>query len=235
MAPFDRYLSEVTDVSLFDTATNAASTPVVPQGQYIFECLSVGEQPPYAPPGEQPKPGARPGIKWVFGLYEAASGQRFYFQDDPYEFFQSTTSNMQRGARAREYVEALLGREVGEGENINPNDLIGRKGIGFVIWEISRNDRNKKVAKLASPEPYRETVVASAPTRAANGAATAVMERPSGGGDVSALRETLKKKIRQAEVLQTPAHLEWIALNVDSLDAGDCASFIEAVQADLDA
>lgn len=219
-------------MGLFDTATNAASTPVVPQNRYVFECLEISEQPPYAPPGEQPKPGARPGIKWVFALYDAASGQRFHFQDDPYEFFQSTTSNMQRGARAREYVEALLGRELGEGEDVNPSDLIGKRGVGMVVWETSRNDKNKKVAKLAGTEAYR---AAAAPSRAARGG-TAVADRPSNDGpDVSVLRETLRKKIRQAEVLQTAEHLTWISLNLDILDADECADLIKDVQADIDA
>lgn len=232
-------------MGLFDTATNAASTPIVPQDRFIFECLSIGEQPPYAPPGEQPKPGARPGIKWTFGLFFASSGEPFYFQDDPYEFFQSTTANMQRGARAREYAEALLGRELGEGEQVNPNELIGKRALGMVIWELSRNDKTKKVAKLVAPEPYREAVATKAPSRAANGAATAVMERPSASQvsadaseediDWALLVSKVEKKIAQAVKLQTGNHLEWAALDLRQADADQLQMILNNVQADIDA
>lgn len=226
-------------MGLFDTVTNAASTPIVPQDRFIFECLSIGQQPPYAPPGESPKPGARPGIKWTFGLYYQSSGERFYFQDDPYEFFQSTTANMQRGARAREYAEALLGRELGEGEQINPNDLIGKRAIGMVIHEISRNDKTKKVAKLVAPEPYREAVAARPAARAAaGGAATAVMERPTSAAsapDLEALRVAVDKKITQAQILQTPKHLDWAAMDLSVMDADELEAIKAAVQTDIDA
>lgn len=222
-------------MGLFDTVTNAASTPVVPQDRFIFECLSVGEQAPYARPGEQPKPGAKPGIKWTFALYYASSGERFYFQDEPYEFFQSTTSNMQRGARAREYAEALLGREFAEGEQVNPSDVIGKRGVGMVIHELAQNDKTKKVAKLVAPEPYRAPV-AAAPARAVNGAATAVMERPqTAAPDLSALRTAVDKKITQAQVLQTRKHLDWAAMDISQMDADELEAIKAAIQADIDA
>lgn len=141
-------------MALFDRATNATSTPIVPQDRFIVECLNVEEAPPYAPPGEQPKPGARCGIRWVLGLYYPADGSRFHFQDEPYEFFQTTTANMQRGARARELAEAFLGREIREDEQLSPDMVIGKKLVGMVIHELSR-DKSKKNAKLVAPEPYR--------------------------------------------------------------------------------
>lgn len=231
-------------MGLFDTATNAASTPIVPQDRFIFECLSIGEQPPYTAPGEKPKADAKPGIKFVFGLYFASTGQRFMFQDEPYEFFQITTSNMQRGARAREYAEALLNREIGEGENINPSDLIGKRGLGMVIWEFTR-DKTKKVAKLVSPEPYREAVAATAPARAVASAATAVMERPSAASvsadassadiDRALLIAAVEKKIKQAEKLQTKRHLDWLATDMSEFTTDDLEEFKAAIQADIDA
>lgn len=230
-------------MGLFDTATNAASTPIVPQDRFIFECSAIGEQPPYAPPGEAPKPGARPGIKWEFLLYFASTGEPFYFQDEKYVFYQSTTANMQRGARAREYAEALLGRELGEGEQVNPNDLIGKRALGMVIHEMSRNDKTKKVAKLVAPEPYREAVAAA--PRARNGTATAVMERPSAASvsadasdadvDRALLVSAVERKIKQAEKLQTKKHLDWISIDLATMDADELESIKAAVQADIDA
>lgn len=167
-------------MGLFEEATNAASTPIVPQDRFIVECLNLEEAPPYAPPGEMPKPGAKSGVRWILALYYQSTGERFEFQDEPYEFFQTTTANMQRGARAREYAEAFLAREIAEGERLDPNTLIGKKLVGMVIHELTR-DKTKKNAKLVAVEPYRVAVVASAPTRSANGSATAVMDRPPAG------------------------------------------------------
>ncbi len=230
-------------MGLFETVTNAASTPIVPQDRFIFECVAIGEQPPYAPPGEQPKPGARPGIKWELALYFAGTGEPFYFQDEPYIFYQSTTANMQRGARAREYAEALLGRELGEGEQINPNDLIGKRGLGMIIHELSRNDKTKKVAKLVAPEPYREAVAARPAARSNN--ATAVMERPSAASvsadatdtdvDRALLIAAIEKKVKQAEKLQTRKHLDWLAMDLSALDADELEAIKASVQADIDA
>lgn len=229
-------------MGLFDTVTNAASTPIVPQDRFIFECVAIGEQPPYAPPGEQPKPGARPGIKWEFGLYYPDNGSRFYFQDEPYIFFQSTTANMQRGARAREYVEALIGRELAEGEEVNPNTLIGKRAIGMVIHELSR-DKTKKIAKLVAPEPIREAVAAAPKTQARGG--TAVMDRPSTAAvsadatdadiDRALLVSSVEKKIKQAEKLQTKRHLDWLATDMSAFTVADLEEFKAAIQADIDA
>jgi hypothetical protein len=216
-------------MGLFDTATNAASTPIVPQDRFIFECAAIGEQPPYAPPGESPKPGARPGIKWEMKLFFASTGEPFYFQDEQYVFFQSTTANMQRGARAREYAEALLGRELSEGEEINPSDLIGKRALGMVIHEISRNDKTKKVAKLVAPEPLKE----AAPSR--RGAASVTPSASSADIDAQlaasdALRERAKKLIRNAELDETPGYETWSAVDLANLADADVEALVKEVR-----
>lgn len=147
---------------MFDTATNATQTPIVPQDRFVAECVRLEEAPPYAAPGEQPKPGARPGIRWILALYSATTGDQFYFQDEPYEFFQTTTANMQRGARAREFAEAFLGREIGEGEKLSPDMLLGKRCVGMVIHELSR-DKTKKNAKLVAVEPFKNVATAPKP------------------------------------------------------------------------
>jgi hypothetical protein len=186
---------------MFETVTNAASTPIVPQDRFIAECIRLEEAPPYAPPGEKPKPGAKNGIKWVFALYYAATGERFHFQDEPYEFFQTTTANMQRGARAREYVEAFLGRELAEGENVNPSDILGKRCVGMVIHELSR-DKTKKTAKLAGVEPYRAPVTPNA----ARPSAASVSANPSEDEiDRALLVSKLNKQVTRLTVLDEDA------------------------------
>lgn len=230
---------------MFETATNAASTPIVPQDRFVVECLNLEEAPPYAPPGEAPKADAKPGIRWILALYSPHTGARFTFQDEPYEFFQTTTSNMSRGARAREYAEAFLGREIAEGERLSPTMLLGKKCQGMIVHEFARNDKSKKNAKLVGVEPYRETVAAAAPSRSANGAATAVMERPSVASvsadptteeiDRALLISSVEKKVRQAEVLQTKKHLDWLAMDLATFGNDELEAIKSAIQADIDA
>lgn len=229
-------------MGLFDEVTNAVSTPIVPQDRFIFECLSIDEAPPYAAPGAAPDPNARPGIKWVFGLYYPENGSRFQFMDEPYEFFQTTTANMQRGARAREYAEALLGRELGEGERVNPNDLIGKRGIGLVSHEWNKA-KTKKSAKLIPSGPYKEAVAARPTARTAT--ATAVMDRPSASSvsadatdaelDRAFLVASVEKKVKQAEKLQTRKHLDWIAMDLSVMDTDELDAIKASIQADIDA
>lgn len=229
-------------MSIFDEATNAVSTPIVPQDRFIVECLNLEEAPPYAPPGEQPKADAKSGIRWILGLYYQSTGARFTFQDEPYEFFQTTTSNMQRGARAREYAEAFLGREIAEGERLNPNMLLGKKCLGMISHEFTR-DRSKKNAKLVGVEPYREAVTATPQTQARGG--TAVMDRPSAAAVSADATETdvdralliagVEKKIKQAEKLQTRKHLDWLAMDLSQMDADELEAIRASVQADIDA
>ena len=231
-------------MGLFDDATNAVSTPIVPQGEFIVECMKLEEAPPYAPPGEQPKADARTGIRWILALYNPKSGARFLFQDEPYEFFQTTTANMSRGARAREYAEAFLGRELAEGERLDPNMLISKKCQGMVIHELSK-DKTKKNAKLVGVEPYREAVAATAPVRTTSASATAVMERPSAAQvsadassddiDRALLLSAVEKKVRQAEKLQTRKHLDWLAMDLKTYDAEELDAIKAAIQNDIDA
>lgn len=227
---------------MFDEASNAASTPVVPQAKFIVECLDLQEAPPF-----DPTKSTKNGIKWMLALYDPQTGQRFRFMDDDYVFWQTTTSNMNIGARARDYAEAFLGRAIAEGEKLNPSMLLGKRCIGSVIHEWSRNDKTKKVAKLVGTEAHREAVAASAPARsqAANGSATAVMERPSvaqvsadpSSADIdrALLLSSVEKKVKQAERLQTKRHLDWIAMDLSNMDADELDAIKAAVQQDIDA
>jgi hypothetical protein len=119
--------------------------------------------------------------------------------------------------------------------------LLGQKCQGMVIHELSK-DKTKKNAKLVGVEPYRE--VATAPSRARAAGATAVMERPSVAQvsadpsteevDLALLISSVERKIRQAEVLQTPKHLNWLSMDLKTLDAEELEAVKAAVQHDID-
>jgi len=192
---------------MFAVATNQSGF-LPDEGKYTVECTAIEEA---------PDNGYGPGVRWVLALYE---GDRQVTSD----YWQTTSPNMGPKARARQYVEAFLGRPLEEGERVNPNDLIGKRCSGMVIHEPSKTKADQMVAKLVSVKPVGQAGAKAAPQKPA---AEAV--------NLDALRSILKKKIRQAEVLQSPEHLTWIALNVDGMDAEDLNVFIKDVQADLDA
>jgi hypothetical protein len=214
---------------MFEVATNAASTPIVPQDRFIAECLKLEEAPPYAAPGEQPKAGARPGIRWILALYSPTDGRRFHFQDEPYEFFQTTTSNMQRGARAREYAEAFLGREIAEGEMLSPDTLVGKRCIGMVIHELTR-DKTKKNAKLVAVEPYRAAgQAATAPV------VTQVSAEPSDADVERALLATnVERLIKKSAKQKTDKHLDWQAYNPSAMTAEDLETLRTHILLDIE-
>lgn len=197
---------------MFAVATN--QTGFLPdEGKYTVECLRIEEA---------PDNGFGVGVRWVLALYE---GDQRVKNDGgyDYEFWQTTSPNMGPKARARQYVEAFLGRPLEEGERINPNDLPGLRCTGMVIHEESKTKVGVMNAKLVSVKP-----LANAAPKPKTAPAPATV-------NLDGLRSILKKKIRQSEVLQSPEHLTWIALNVDAMDADDLNSFISSVQADLDA
>lgn len=194
---------------MFAVATNQSGF-LPDEGKYTVECTAIEEA---------PDNGYGPGVRWVLALYE---GDRQATSD----FWQTTSPSMGPKARARQYVEAFLGRPLEEGERVNPNDLIGKRCSGMVIHEPSKTKADQMVAKLVSVKPVGQAGSKAAPQKSAPAPDTA---------NADALRKLLKNKIRQAEVLQSPQHLTWLALNVDAMDAADCDQFIRDVQADLDA
>jgi len=198
---------------MFATATNQSGF-LPDEGKYTVECNAIEEA---------PDNGYGVGVRWILSLYEG-DRQVLMGNGEPLSFWQTTSPSMGPKARARQYVEAFLGRALEEGERINPNDLIGKRCSGMVIHEPSKTKADQMVAKLVSVKPVGQAGAKAAPQKPA---AEAV--------NLDALRSILKKKIRQAEVLQSPEHLTWIALNVDGMDAEDLNVFIKDVQADLDA
>lgn len=186
------------------------------EGKYTVECLRIEEA---------PDNGYGIGVRWILALYEGAdrvkndSGFEF-------EFWQTTSPNMGPKARARQYVEAFLGRPLDDGERINPNDLPGKRCSGMVIHEESKTKPGVQNAKLVSMKP----LVSSAP----NGQTSSGKAKPAPSGEnVEALRTKLRGLISKAEANQTPSHLDFISLNVDIFDVADCKEWIHTVTEEL--
>lgn len=193
---------------MFATVTN--QTGFLPdEGKYTVECLRIEEA---------PDNGFGVGVRWVLALYE--NGERkMQGNGEPLEFWQTTSPNMGPKARARQYVEAFLGRPLAEGERINPNDLPGKQCSGMVIHEESKTKPGVQNAKLVSVKPV-------------NGGATGA-PTPAPAENVGALRNKLKGLINKAEAMQTPSHLDFLAVDVDQMDAASCREWITHVTAEL--
>ncbi len=201
----------------FAPVTEQNSDPILPEDRFVFELIGMEK----SEPDEWRKNG---GVKWTF-LVSYPDGRPFIFNDKQYEFWRNTGLNakgqpvMTAGTNAHEWASALLGRELAVDETLKVRELRGKKMQAMVVWERQRNNPNKKSVKLASLKHVPATSSAT----------------PQSNVNVDGLRDLLRKKVRQAEVLQSPQHLTWLSLNIDTMDADDCNEFIRTVQADLDA
>ncbi|HEX7024609.1 MAG TPA: hypothetical protein VF187_07310 [Gemmatimonadales bacterium] len=92
---------------MFEDAT--AGTPVVDPGQYLAKVVRLEE-------GETGEFG--PSIKWVFNLADAKTREPMYDeQGELFEFYAYSSTKMGPRAKARQWAEALLGREIQNGES----------------------------------------------------------------------------------------------------------------------
>ena len=182
------------------------------EGKYTVECLRIEEA---------PDNGYGIGVRWVLALYEGADRIKNDSGFD-FEFWQTTSPNMGPKARARQYVEAFLGRPLEDGERIDPNDLPGKRCSGMVIHEESKTKPGVQNAKLVSVKPL---------VSSANGNGRSGPSKPA--ENVDALRTKLKGLVNKSESMQTPNHLDFLALNVDALDASECKDWIQHITAEL--
>lgn len=208
---------------MFAPATDQAEIELPQPGRYIIKCVAIEDA---------PDKGFGPGVKWVFKLIDPQSGVTIQSRNGgDYELWQFTSTKMSPRSKARPIIEALLARPLDTERREVPDArlLVGRSMLGMVIYE-KRDDGSDK-AVVSTLQPYTEAG-ASAPVsqmeaprpapRAANGA---------GPG----LRDQLKAAIRKAEILQTPHHLAWIALNLDGMSDSDMYQYIEDINADITA
>lgn len=126
-----------------DPATSADGA-IVPEGRYVLHLIRLEK----APPSDfKPEDGDR--IKWIFNLY-GADGEPFYFQNEQYEFYRTTSRKNSPRAFARQYAEGLLGRRLNDGEVPPLRALVGKRMSGLISYGPSDVDPSKEVLKLTS-------------------------------------------------------------------------------------
>lgn len=198
---------------MFAPATDQTEVNLPEPGKYIVTCINIEDA---------PDKGFGPGVKWVFRLEDFNTGE--VWDSDLWQF---TSIKMGPKAKARPIIEGLLGRALEVHEVPNADHLIGRKMIAMVIHE-PRDDGSLR-AVVTSCKPITDQRQASAPSPAQ------ARRQSSPPSSAPTIREQLTAAIRKATILQTPQHLDWAALNLDAMTDGDMASFLDDVNADIQA
>jgi hypothetical protein len=207
----------------FAPASDAADIELPEPGRYIVKCVAIEDA---------PDKGFGPGIKWVFQLIHPDSGVTIQSnRGGAYELWQFTSVKLGAKAKARPIVEALLGRSLQVREVPNDRDLVGRSMLAMLIHE-PRDDGSER-AVLTMCKPYAAQDAAPAPSAAP----TMPRPAPNASGQGGLLAQ-IKAAVRKSEILQTPRHLEFVAMEdaaLQTMSDGDLYSILQEINADIQA
>lgn len=202
----------------FNAATDAPEYVLPEPGAYIATCIEILDA---------PDKGFGPGVKWVFHLMDPHSGVTLHNADDePEECWQFTSVKMSPKARARPFVEALLGRPVNvDGREVpDIRQLIGRSMFTILIHE-PRDDGSQTV-RLTSCKPYAPPATAAVTAPGPGPGATPTSDRDT-------LLAELRTSIQKTEILGTKKHLDWMAMTIESLSDDELSAVLSAVRQDI--
>lgn len=202
-------------MGLLGQASDKPQYELLTSGEYVFTLwnltLETGQW------GDQ--------IKWVWLVSPVADPDNYILRGEgpnaqEKELWQFTKIGLPKGSRAREWAEALMGRELKLGEEPEDTDLLRHRMIAYLVHKPKKTDPSIKQEAIAegSAKPFlaAETTtprgVSSEPTTAEIDAALAASD---------ALRAKVKKLIRNAELDETPGHEKWATLDLGNLADGD--------------
>lgn len=168
MQPARRGVHNVRDtVAYFDATLDFApvsiqgNDPIIPEDRFVFELIGLER----SEPDQYRKNG---GIKWTWRVFQDDGRTPFVFQDEQYQFFRTTNIDakgkpvMNVGTNAYDWASAMLGRDLGIDERLNPSELRGARMSAMVVWEKQKTDPTKKTIKLASLRHVQKTGNATA-------------------------------------------------------------------------
>jgi hypothetical protein len=201
---------------VFDTVTNTDGGTLLDVAHYILTLRDLSRE-------EQGQFG--PSICWKFAVADVASPQQNRIADDgeEYQFWAWTSTKLSPRAKARPYAEALLGRQLAEGEKLNPAELIGRSMKAMIVHETGEDGKVRaKISQEVKPTPFGQAAPAAAKP-AANGAA-------KGDLDIDIL-QTWGRTIRKAEVLGVPDVARYKAIDPQILGDTELLGHLDALNA----
>jgi hypothetical protein len=208
-------------MGLLGAASEKPQYELVPMGEYVWTLAElVSETGQY---GEQ--------VKWVFLLSPFAEPDAYLTKDngEAREVWQFTKPSLSKGSRAREWAEALIGRELKNGEEPDDGDLERRRMIAYLGHKPNKNDPTIKreaitegtARPFATARPSGAQPVSAQATQAEIDAELAKSE---------ALRKKCQKMIRNAQLDDHPKAVEWGEVNLAALSDDQVAELYEEVR-----
>jgi hypothetical protein len=212
---------------MFAPATDKAEYELPEPDRYIAVCVGIEDA---------PDKGFGPGVKWQFQLIDPRTNLPVRdSQGRDFILWQFTSTKMGPKSRCRPIIEALLGRELLNGEVPDSRELLNKGMICLVAHEKAEDGTIR--ARVTSCTPYnpapdaaKVAAPAPAPGFDANGNTVSV-----NGADKAALIQKFEKARRSAEVLGTPKHLDWLAMDPATMSADDLVSVTAAINVELTA
>jgi hypothetical protein len=136
-------------------------------------------------------------------------------------------------SKARPIIEALYGRPLDTSAREVPDGryMLNRSMLAMVVYETKDDGSDRAVLTMCKPYTENGAAAASPTGRSAP-------PKPAPKGGQGGLYDQVKAAIRKAEILGTPRHLDWLAMEDDSLKEmsdSDLYAILEEVNADIQA
>src|ERR1700752_1693404 len=123
--------------------TASAGGIEIEDGEYTAEFLSVEETPP-----TPNSPSNQPFLKWTFHVYDSDDGQ---------PMTQATSMKFGPKANARIWTEALMGRPLVDGEDVEINDL-APKQCRVLIEHPPESNGYARISRVMAPRKVKAPV-----------------------------------------------------------------------------
>lgn len=131
-------------------------------GRYIATLVDVK----FKPKEESLNPDFGDQLQWFFEMTTEDEPDGVIVQDDgetPSQLFQFSSTLMTPKAKARQWVEAFLGRKLNVGEEVGLKDIQGKRAIVVLVDKPSK-DGTKVFSNIVSAEPYDPAVERKKPS-----------------------------------------------------------------------
>lgn len=203
-------------MGILGQASDKPQFELTPIGEYVFTLwdltLETGQW------GDQ--------IKWVWLISPINDPDNYVkrgSEDRERELWQFTKVGLPKGSRAREWAEALMGRELRLGEDPDDSDLLRHRMIAYLTHKPKKSDPTVKQETISegSARPFR----AAQPQRSAPKPVASQADVDAQLAESDALRKRFKKLVRNAELEELDGWETWSALNVEDMADEDIRSF----------
>lgn len=202
-------------MGLLGVASEKQQFELTPVAEYVWTLWDlVSETGQY---GEQ--------VKWVWLISPVNDPDAYILRADgkqEKEIWQFTKPSLAKGSRARQWAEALMGREIKNGEDPDDNDLIRRRMVAMLVHKPKKSDptvRNEAISEEMPPRPFQAArpadQVRANPTDADVDALLAASDE---------LRKRVRKLVRNAsldDITELPKWGELDEVDLSNLADGD--------------